>query len=414
MNVVITNVFGSTNRGDALLVESLHNSIREALGSNAQISGIAHFPELEQSHLPDVTWTPPPARSYASSKLLRRLENAVRLVGTHTYVACGAPKAWGILPPINQRASILAIKNADLVISCAGGFLLDVNASIIGNLTQLHIANHFNIPFIVAPQTIGPIHNDALKKLTSSILMKARVICARERYTHEFLINELGIPSNKVVRTTDIAFEHGNVDNIESKSALHSLGIEQGEPFIGATVVDWPFPNSSNPSLARRDYEDKMVTLFQEIYDLHGSRTLIFNQVSSDLELANRVAARCGKAVVLDTADRSTPVMRGMIEEAHSFIGSRFHSCVFALLGGVPTASLAYTYKSTGIMEDLGLSKRVWNIESFNVKDILEYIAFSFSNNKNERLLIKNSVESLKFPRFSSIISKYSDLQSAT
>lgn len=412
MKVTISNVFGSSNRGDALLVEALHKSILDGLGPETQISGIAHFPELENNHLPNVEWTPPPARSYAKSKFQRRLENAFRLLGTVAYTASGAPNMWGFLPPPQeQRSSIQAIKGSDLVISCAGGFLLDVNASILGNLAQIQIAHEFKVPVIIAPQTIGPIRNKALKHFTAEVLKKAEIICARERFTYEFLIQELGISEKKVIRTTDIAFEHGEVDRNESMAALQDLGIQEFEKFIGCTVVDWSFPGSAQPSISKRDYESKMVALIKEIYSIYGYRTLLFNQVSSDLALASRVSEKCGNAVVLDTADRSTSVMRGMIERAELFIGSRFHSCVFALLGRIPTASLAYTYKSTGIMEDLGLSSNVWDIDSFKSSQILEYIDSSLSNRDDEVQRIDNAIENLKFPRFSSILSEFSKLK---
>lgn len=404
MRIVISNVFGSSNRGDALLVEALHSSIRDAFGSDAQLSGIAHFPELERSHLPDVSWSPPPARSYAANRWVRRGVNAGRTIGALAYGAAGAPDAWPLPPPADQRRSIQALRDADLAVSCAGGFLLDVNASILGNLMQMSFAHRFGTPLILAPQTIGPIRSPRLRRLTHAVLSRAKLICAREQYTYDFLVDELGLSPDQVLRTTDIAFEHGRVDAAGGAAALAELGISADERFIGATIVDWAFPASPSPDQARSAYEDKVVALLTRLYAETGRRILLFNQVSSDLRLGRAVAARCGGAVVQDVDDRSTPVMRGMIERADVFLGSRFHSCVFALLGRTPTIALAYTYKSTGIMQDLGLADRVHEIDSFDPELVRSQILALLAAPEVERTRIDQAIATLAFPRFADVL----------
>jgi colanic acid/amylovoran biosynthesis protein len=404
VRIVISNVFGSSNRGDALLVEALHASIRDAFGADVELAGIAHFPDLERSHLPDVSWSTPPARSYAANRWVRRGVNAARTVGALSYGAVGAPDVWPFPPPSDQRRSIQALRDADLVVSCAGGFLLDVNASILGNLMQMNFAHRFGTPLILAPQTIGPIRSPRLRRLTYSVLSKAKLICAREQYTYDFLVNDLGLPASQVLRTTDIAFEHGRVDAAGGAAALGELGISADERFIGATIVDWAFPASPSPAQARADYQDKVVGLLTRLHGETGRRILLFNQVSSDLRLGREVAARCGGAVVQDVADRSTPVMRGMIERADVFLGSRFHSCVFALLGRTPTVSLAYTYKSTGIMQDLGLADRVHEIDGFDAEVIRGQILKLLADPEAERGRINQAIETLAFPRFADVL----------
>lgn len=409
MRITISNVFGSSNRGDALLVEALHAAIRSAFGPEAALSGVAHFPELERAHLPDVAWSPPPARSYAANKWVRRGVNAVRTLGSLGYAAVGAPALWPLLPPpAAQRASIRALRDADLVISCAGGFLLDVNASILGNLMQMRIAKRFGRPLILAPQTIGPIRSPRLRALTAHTLAKADLICAREQYTYDFLVGDLGLPAERVLRTTDIAFEHGSVDAAGGAQALSDLGFAPDEAFIGATVVDWAFPAAASPAAAKAAYRDKVVALLTRIHEATGRRILLFNQVSSDLALGREVVARCGPAAILDEADRSTPVMRGMIERADLFLGSRFHSCVFALLGRVPTVSLAYTYKSTGIMQDLGLEDRVWDIDAFDVNELADLIKRLVEQREAESARVDAALCTLKFPRFADVLLDFS------
>jgi colanic acid/amylovoran biosynthesis protein len=408
LRITISNVFGSSNRGDALLVEALYSAIRTAFGAEVHLSGIAHFPELERMHLPDVDWSPPPARSYAPNKLMRRVVNGVRMVGALSYSSAGAPDVWPLLsPPAAQRASIRALRDADLVISCAGGFLLDVNASILGNLMQMSLAHRFGRPLILAPQTIGPIRNRQLRAITARVLSKASLICAREQYTYNFLVGELGLSPEKVLRTTDIAFEHGHVDTDGGRRALAEVGIGADEAFIGATVVDWAFPGAPSPARSRREYLEKIVALLCRIHQKTGQRVVLFNQVSSDIHLGREVANRCGVAVVQDLDDRSTAVMRGMIERADVFLGSRFHSCVFALLGRVPTVSLAYTYKSNGIMEDLRLPDRVWDIGGFDVDEVASVVENLTKARLEEGARISAALGAMVFPKFAEVLKAF-------
>lgn len=410
MKITITNVFGSVNRGDALLVETLYDAITNVYGDRVDLKGVAHFPELEASHIPNVEWSQPLGRSYSSTIWYKRFQNLIRSIGAIAYIHLGAPRKWpGILLPIEQQKSVLAIKQSDLVVSCAGGFLLDANVSILGNLLQLYTAACFQKPIIIAPQTIGPIKSLRLRWLTRKVLSKVDVICAREKYTYDFLVKDLGLPQKKIIRTTDLAFNHKALDRESGFKALMSIGIKPKEQFIGATIVNWGFKEQSDPAKAKANYLDKIVDVLSKIHVKTGLRIVVFNQVSSDLEVSAKLKARLGDFVIFDAEERLTSEMRGMISFASSFFGSRFHSCVFALLESVPTTSLAYTYKSTGIMQDLGLYDRVFHIASFNVNEVVDQVTSALSDSQVSRR-IDNGIANLEFDSFDSILMKYKNL----
>jgi colanic acid/amylovoran biosynthesis protein len=306
--------------------------------------------------------------------------------------------------PESQLKAIEHLKTADLIVSSAGGFLLDANATIYSHLLQFHFMRRFKRPYILAPQTIGPIRATRLKKMTAAALSDARMIAVREQYSYDFVTQDLGLPGDRVVRTTDIAFEHEASDPDIANAALADLGIGETEQFIGATTVNWKFRGEDDPAAAYATYTDKMVALFTELHERTGLRVLIYNQVSQDLPLAKAVAERCAPFVVLDEADRSTEVMRGMIERASVMLGSRFHSCVFALLGRVPLYCLAYTYKSTGIMDDLGLSDLVCPINAFDVSETADRVQGLLEDRDAAKKRIDTAVNSMKFPRFSTVL----------
>lgn len=407
MKVCISDVFGSTNRGDALLCDALVQSVKEAF-PEATLSGVAHFPDLERDRHPDVDWQEAPSRATAKSTMVRRLANGARTAVALGYSAIGAPSRLSPLVPlpISQRKAIENIKEADLVVSSAGGFLLDANVTIYSHLLQFHLMRRFKKPYVLAPQTIGPIKSQRLKAMTANALSDAQFIAVREQYSYDFVIEDLGIPESKVIRTTDIAFEHEETSPEGAKEALASLSIGEDEKFIGATTVNWKFRGDDNPKLAQETYLEKMVALFKSIHERSGLRIVLYNQVSQDLPLARDVAARCAPFVVLDEADRSTEVMRAMIGRAEVMLGSRFHSCVFSLLARVPLFCLAYTYKSTGIMEDLRLSEFVRPIDSFQVDEVSDAVLGLLNDRAQAVSRIDASIADMDFPRFSGLLRK--------
>jgi colanic acid/amylovoran biosynthesis protein len=404
MNVVISNVFGSYNRGDALLVEGVYDAVLHVYGSDVEVSGIAHFPKLEEAHIPAVEWSSPPGRSYSESRTVKRLMNVWRLGNAMIYCLFRAPKSWPEwLLPYSQRQSIRALKNADLVVSCAGGFLLDVNPSILGNIFQLAVASFFNVKFILAPQTIGPVRRRLIRRLLSHYLNRADLVCVREEFSREFVLDVLGVPQDKVVRTTDLALEGIKPPDREAGVQLMSeIGINGH--FIGVTIVDWAFPSSFNPEEDKRTYILKMAELFRSLHSKTGLDIVVFNQVSSDLNCANEIASLTGDFITVDHRDCSTRDMLNMISLSQLFIGSRFHSCVFALLAVVPTISISYTYKSTGIMNDLQLSDSVFDIVDFDTQALLNRAIEILNTRSQECIRVLTGLDFIQFPKFREVL----------
>ena len=90
-NIVISNVFGSCNRGDAALVEVLVENISRCFESNAAIYGIARFPELESTHIQNVRWLEQIGKSTVENALIRRMHNVTLQLLSLIYTLLGHP-----------------------------------------------------------------------------------------------------------------------------------------------------------------------------------------------------------------------------------------------------------------------------------------------------------------------------------
>lgn len=405
--ILISNVFGTINRGDALLVESLMDTLYDVFPEGSKFYGIANRPDLQAIQLPSVSWTQQPGRSDAGNMLRRRIENALYSIGALSYVWLNAPRNFPrFILPKSQQQSLLNIKNSDIVISCPGGFLVEESLPVLVNLLQLWSAKKFGKTLVFAPQTIGPIKNKHVKKICGHVLRHADLIFVREDYSRDFVIRELGVNPTKIVRAVDMALSHKKSDGAAGKKVIESLGFAPGEKFLGASIIEWVFPKSENPGAAQQEYEKKMAEIFARAYKDLGLRTLVFNQVFSDLNAARRVQKLAGDFVIVDEADREVSVMRSMIGNSHIFLGSRLHSCVFALLEHVPTTALSYNYKTDGIMNDIGQSHKVWKIETFSPDEILGSLHHDIDHRQERSDEVRSGLSNLNSDAFKDHLTK--------
>jgi colanic acid/amylovoran biosynthesis protein len=92
---------------------------------------------------------------------------------------------------------------------------------------------------------------------------------------------------------------------------------------------------------------------------------LIPHDRSQDLESARRVLSSVGTldGIILVDQEMGPADMKALCGAMDLFVGTRMHSAIYALDGGVPTLTVAYQPKTTGIMAALGLERFVLPIE---------------------------------------------------
>ncbi|HDR8933746.1 MULTISPECIES: polysaccharide pyruvyl transferase family protein [Burkholderia] len=403
-HVVVANVFGAVNKGDAALIEVCIDEILEAY-PNAEISGIAYQPTTQRAHLPRVTWHERLGNCVSDSIWRRRLCNVVRQGITICYVFLRRPWLLGRLIPGEQRRAIDALGNADIVVSCPGGYLEDSNPSYYANLIQIWAAAKFGAIVVLAPQSVGPIRSRRGRWFAAKILAKASLICVRESESYHFVVEELALPAARVARTGDLAFWHAPA--AAATSAMRAeLGLAQNEPYIAVSVIQWAFPLATDQAQAKERYVRNICELLHLLYDTLGVRIVIVNQVAADLPVGREIESRCSGIAILDQKDRPVSDVRSIIAGASVFLGSRFHSCIFGLLAGRPLVALSYLPKTSGIMSDLGLSSRVHDIDGFDVHEVAETMISDYRAPTKGQAEIVRAVERYRslYPRFADLL----------
>ncbi|WP_171402680.1 polysaccharide pyruvyl transferase family protein, partial [Acinetobacter soli] len=206
---VIVNAYGRSNRGDSVLLDECLDEIKSSK-KNVNLHCII-FDDKDFSNQidSDVTWSFRIGNTVSNgilAKIITMLFLLISVLATFKFFQ------WLIyLLPQSQRLSWKKIYQSDYVISAPGGYIHDTNFAYYIALMHIWLGVRFKKKVILAPQSIGPIDGSFSKKICQFVLKEVDVICARESYTYNFLINELFLEESKVFKTGDSAFWNFNV-----------------------------------------------------------------------------------------------------------------------------------------------------------------------------------------------------------
>jgi colanic acid/amylovoran biosynthesis protein len=406
--IVITNVWGPNNRGDAALVEALVTDIREILRDVPhRISGIATHWEMQREQVPDVEWIGALIYSSYENIILRRIERLVRTAAMIPYILFGDSSLTRMLLSRRQRMVCNLFKKADLVMTAPGGFIFDAHWNVISMLMEIVVPKMFGKKVLLSPQSIGPIRSKILKYIVSKALDGCHTICLREPISMEFVEKELQVPRSNVVRMIDLAFFHRTSERQLAQRILEKeFGIKAGERFIAATVIQWNFPHHRDPAALRHRYLRAVGDALLQAAERYDMKIIMLNQVSEDLPAARVVKEIVGDRLIVDFNDRTPAVIRGMFSHATLSVTSRFHSCIFSLLEGIPSIAISYVWKTRGIMQELGLAEWVHSIEAVEASAILAQIDAIMERRPQLIVSVQEKVAAYrtKFPLYSDLI----------
>lgn len=393
MKFMIVNAFGRSNRGDSVLLDECIHEIRARFPS-AEISGAVFEGIADAAAVhPSVMWSERIGNT-GGGGAANRIKSLIFLMAA--WFSAYVP--WlGLdrLLPEKQRATLRAIRESDVVISAPGGYIHDTNFAYFIALLHIHLGTILGKTVILAPQSVGPIERPVSRAVARSVLGKVPFLCARESYSWDFLAHELGLPEKNIYRTGDSAFWNDRVeDNKALVDAVYaSLRVAPDKPVLGMTVVGWSFPKSKEPQAAYERYTDAVARVADHMSETYGMAPVIFNQVSEDLPTAYAVQKKAKHPIAIDASSREPDVLRALITRSRVFLGTRFHSCIFAMMAGRPTFAIAYLPKTEYIMNDLKLSQRHTPIDAIDYDYMIRQVSSDYENLAAGEAEIQNAVK---------------------
>ena len=272
-----------------------------------------------------------------------------------------------------ERSSINDYLWADAIISCGGSFLTDTY-SLDNTLAGYDLGLALGKRMILLGQTLGPFRQENKAALVGGFLQRFDLVVVRDERSMD-TGRKLRLSNEKLLLGVDMAF------NLEAQPAQGRAG---NEPIrVGVSVRKWLYPNSTQPDRAHVSYVSRMARALDLLlarssavitfistcqgeadYPYHDDR--VAEEVRSLMEFRDRTNVDHS----FNTPLEFTQKIAGM----DAFLGTRMHSCILALLAGVPAINLEYEFKSRELYRRLGCEEFVLDVSTFQPDDVAEML----------------------------------------
>jgi colanic acid/amylovoran biosynthesis protein len=396
MNILLINQNSALNRGDlAIHTETLR--IVKTTFPEARIAMTFHEVAPARAAFPcDTIYASLDSWAYqvdSSGKTvltgrLRRLLYLVTLaLGVLIYRIAGYTVR--LFPNPAKQSLFEAFAHADLVLACGGGYIYDTVppggriAELIsfaswsvfllgGNLLAVLLGK----PLVLLPQSIGPLQDRVKRRVVAWLIRRARLTFVRERESLA-LLRELGCDQHAIY-APDMAFGMASASADAARAVLEYAGLSRIQPAfcVGMTALDWGA--QSRAFEAQPAYEHALLGCIDSITAQSGVVVLIAQCHSPvaawDDRLVHarlRARARHPDRVLLIDEILSPDLLQAIYGCMDYFIGTRMHSVILSINAGTPALAIGYLHKSRGIMREMGLNDRCYDIGAVTAEQLI-------------------------------------------
>jgi colanic acid/amylovoran biosynthesis protein len=401
MKVTITDAYTRFNKGDAAIIEGMLEAIR-LVSPNTKVTVLSQDPMHDredyerfganvESAIFNIMafWRLDRTRKVASIPfvLMRAAISSVLLLSS------------GITRSPNP--TVRAYREADLIISCGGGFLGGGSYySALINLLPLHLAKVIGKKVVIFSQSIEPPKSRALGVLTFFVLNELDAVYVREAISYQLLSNHGIRPPLHM--TADAAFVKGLEDDNLSQSLQLISPLDR--PMIGITVRRFTFASGDSRALFARYLESYRQVIEWWVKE-RNARIVIFPQVivegfdddrQESMALYHMLSDSAKSRTTVLTGDLTPMTLRSLEGHMDVFIGTRMHSNIFALTMCVPVVAVAYESKTRGIMQSLGLSAFVVDIDKVTGEDLIRLSEVAYTGREKIAKELARSIPAMR------------------
>jgi colanic acid/amylovoran biosynthesis protein len=384
MNVLITHVYSQKNRGDAAILDVLYHEILSIFPkANVTVMTMEATPHLSFA---------PQARVFPSFfyQAVYRATGWLRAITVFHVLT--STLLWSlvyrltkiqldVLLTANVRKLMPFYVHADLVIGVGGGYItakpsLQSTIALILVLHDFFISTLLSKKVVLYSQSIGPFSTKFQKWLASFVLKRVDCIFVREDISMR-LLQELGIDQQKYERAADAGFLFKGESEKLGRAYLQQSGVDTSKTLIGVTARQWL------PDRQQKNYELALSQFIDSVTREKNTEVILIAQVSStehndnDQLVNERIFSQLThpKQVTMLDGTFSHREIKAVYANLDYLVGTRMHSCIFALTSFVPVLAIEYEHKTRGIMSDLHLSQWTLKIEEVryaNLTDLFE------------------------------------------
>ena len=206
------------------------------------------------------------------------------------------------------------------------------------------------IPLVLGSQTVGPFHDESVKRLAKEVINKSYEIFVRDDMSFKCVMELCG---RKPVLTTDIAFFLPYNKSEVDISGKRKVGFNpSGLLWSGGYSRD----NQFHLTVDYREYCKRVIkSLLDNGFEVH----LILHAYNGDMTNADNDLVAATKLnslfpqTILSPRFNTPMEAKSYISGMSVFIGARMHATIAALSAGVPVIPFSYSRKFEGLFESL-------------------------------------------------------------
>lgn len=243
------------------------------------------------------------------------------------------------------------LKESDLVVSSAGGYLHDFYWYNNRLRTFEFLKNILEKPYFIFAQSVGPFWKNENYEKLKMVFNNAESIILRENYSYNHL-KEIGYHCKNVIVATDVAF------NLYSNYGRPATKIKKLNKII-VNFRDWKYEDKDGKLLEKaivltkhllnNDFELTFLSTCQGIR-AYNDDALLSQKIFDSLD--NRLRQKC--TVLYKKYNLEDFIEK--LKKHDAYIGMRLHGAILSLMTGLPSLNIAYEDKTFGIYDNLELS----------------------------------------------------------
>ncbi len=377
--VVITDLGSDRNKGDSAILESVVGRVREFRPS-AEVRFLSSFGWSDRRLVEEYPRTRALATGGQDGILgsvfpivppdLRDAPRAVLYTLRAAAFALRIPlPRWAWTPA--ERRTHDALRKADLVINNGGGSLFGecgarATIRLFRVLFPCVMASVYRRPFVIYGQSVGPFAGRFQVWLARRVLDRAAAVLVREAVSAATL-ERIGLRAPfKTIPDPAFGLPAGDTARDEARGVLASYGVPEDRPLVGVTVRHWHFGHRDDGQALQGNYVRSVAAALDALAEAAGTHAVLWPQCTGFIALEDdrplsrevRGASRHPEAITVIEDELAPAVLKAGSGLMEMFIGTRFHSVIFALTEFVPALAMSYWGpKAEGIMTALGLEE---------------------------------------------------------
>jgi len=261
-------------------------------------------------------------------------------------------------------------------------------------------------PFICLPQAWGPFHMAGVAEATRRLCAYSTLIYARDKVSRSYLTELLGPGADNVRTAPDMAFLFVGETACAGREFLKSLGVEPGRiPVVAITPNLRVYERCPGVGVLN-EYVQLLTKVARHCIDnWHANVVLIPHTFCMHETPCDDDRFVCGLVEVGVSNPRRCFTVRRHISAAMAksiegqvdlVIGSRFHSCVFALSSGVPAVALGWAHKYVELMALIGLESDALIHTEFSEARVMEMLDAAWERRERSREIIEHHLEKIR------------------